>query len=260
MAVQAVQKYFIYDRSFEGLLSAVFDSFARKEIPDKLVSESATIPLFTDTHIVVADAEKAERVLVGLSKKISRSAVYMLHASFLSESEEVENTIFRYISKAFKMDKSIEMNFADPDVLELSKIYKKVNREAEKIRQFVRFQKTSDKVFFACVEPIYNVMPLNLDFFTDRFADQQWLIYDIRRNRGWFYNLTTVEEVKIDNPSFDSSSGKLNRDIMDDDEVDFQDLWKQYFKSISIKERHNLKLQRQHMPRRFWKFLTEKQI
>ncbi len=251
--------YFIYDRTFDGLLTAVFDSFARKVIPDKLVSDSETIPLFTDTHTVVSDLDKAERVLAGLSKKISRSAIYMLHASFLSESEEVENSIFRYICKAFRMEKSIEMNFADSDVLELSKIYKKVSRESEKMRQFVRFQKTTDGIFFACVEPLYNVMPLTLDFFEDRFADQQWLIYDIRRDRGWFYNLETVEEVKIDNPGFDISSGKLNRDILDEDETDFQDLWKQYFKSISIKERKNLKLQRQHMPKRFWKFLTEKQ-
>ncbi len=251
--------YYIYDRSFEGLLSAVFDSFSRKETPDRLVSELVTVPLFTDIHSIVTNAEKAERVLAGLSKKISRPAVYMLHASFLSESEDVENMIFRYICKAFRMEKSIELNFADPDVLELSKIYKKVSRESEKMRQFVRFQKTSDGIFFACVEPIYNVMPLTLDFFEDRFADQQWLIYDIRRDQGWFYNLETIEEVKIENPGFDLSSGKLNRDIMDEDEMDFQDLWKQYFKSISIKERKNLKLQRQHMPRRFWKFLTEKQ-
>ena len=237
----------------------MFDSFSRKEIPDKLVSDSITVPLFTDTYLVVTDAEKAERVLSGLSKKISRSAVYMLHASFLSESEEVENAIFSYIGKAFKMDKSIEMNFADPDVLKLSKIYKKVNREVERIRQFVRFQKTSDGVFFACVEPLYNVMPLNLDFFADRFADQQWLIYDIRRNTGWFYNMKTIEEVRIENPGFDISSGRLNRDAVDENEIDFQDLWRQYFKSISIKERQNLKLQRQHMPKRFWKFLTEKQ-
>ncbi len=250
--------YYIYDRSFEGLLSAVFDSFFRKEIPDRLLPGSAIIPLFTDTCLVVTDAEKAERVLAGLSKKISRSAVYMLHASFLSELEEVENMIFRYICKAFRMDKSIELNFADPDVLGLSKVYRKVMRESEKMRQFVRFQKTSDDIFFACVEPLYNVMPLTLDFFEDRFADQQWLIYDVRRNKGWFYNMETIEEVKIDNPGFDISSGKLNRDIIDEDEIDFQDLWKQYFKSISIKERKNLKLQKQHMPKRFWKFLTEK--
>ncbi|MDR3061384.1 MAG: TIGR03915 family putative DNA repair protein [Dysgonamonadaceae bacterium] len=250
--------YFIYDRTFEGLLCAVFDTFSRKEIPDRLVSEATNIPLFTDTYVVVTEPGKAERVLKGLSGKISRSAIYMLHASFLSESEEVENTIFRYIYKAFRADKSIELNFADPDILELSKVYRKVTREAERMRQFVRFQKTADGVFFACVEPRYNVMPLTLDFFEDRFADQQWLIYDVKRHKGWFYNLQTTEEVRIDNPGFDASSGKLNRDIMDDNEIDFQDLWKQYFKSISIKERENLKLQRQHMPERFWKFLTEK--
>ncbi len=251
--------YYIYDRTIEGLLTAVFDAFYRKEMPEKIVSPRAEIPLFTDTLMVTTDLDKAERVLAGLSKKISRPAVYMLHACFLSESEDVENGIFRYICKAFRFERSIEMNFADPDVLELSKVFKKVQREAERMRQFVRFQKTADGIFFACVEPQYNVMPLTFDFFEDRFADQQWLIYDIRRNRGWFYDLHKTEEVEIENPVFDRSTGKLDLDKMDGDETDFQQLWKQYFKSISIVERKNLKLQRQHMPQRFWKFLTEKQ-
>jgi len=37
----------------------------------------------------------------------------------------------------------------------------------------------------------------------------------------------------------------------------YQKLWKSYFTHINIQERKNLKLQRQHMPRRFWKYLPE---
>ena len=54
-------------------------------------------------------------------------------------------------------------------------------------------------------------------------------------------------------------TGKLDESMMADDEKLFQDLWKGYFKALTIKERINLKLQKQHMPRRFWKYLTEKQ-
>lgn len=54
-------------------------------------------------------------------------------------------------------------------------------------------------------------------------------------------------------------TGKLNEDLMAQDEKLFQDLWKNYFGALTIRERINPKLQRQHMPRRFWKFLTEKQ-
>jgi probable DNA metabolism protein len=46
---------------------------------------------------------------------------------------------------------------------------------------------------------------------------------------------------------------------MAEDEQLFQKLWKAYFKSLTIKERINPKLQRQHLPKRYWKYLTEKQ-
>jgi len=49
-----------------------------------------------------------------------------------------------------------------------------------------------------------------------------------------------------------------SEDIMDKDEKLFQSMWKEYFKSIAIKERLNLRLHRQHMPARFWKYMPEK--
>ena len=53
--------------------------------------------------------------------------------------------------------------------------------------------------------------------------------------------------------------GKINETLMDKDEQMFQKMWKAYFKSMTIKERINLKLHRQHLPERYWKYLTEKQ-
>ncbi|RZL34744.1 MAG: DUF4130 domain-containing protein, partial [Pedobacter sp.] len=37
-------------------------------------------------------------------------------------------------------------------------------------------------------------------------------------------------------------------------------LWKDYFKSTNIESRKNTKLHVQHVPKRYWKYLTEKQI
>lgn len=251
--------YFRYDNTFEGLLTAVFDAFHRKQFPQKMTGSPADIPLFTEIHEVITDGEKAERVLKGLQSKLSRSALQMLSVCFLSGSDEVSTHIFHYICKNFRAAKSIELNFADPDVLQLSKVYKKVQRESEKMRQFVRFQKTADGIFFACIEPLYDVLPLVAEFFEDRFADQQWLIYDARREYGLYYNLEKTEVVHFDNLLVSPDTGQLSPEQMDDHEKDFQNLWRQYFKSAAIKERINLKLQRQHMPRRFWKYLTEKQ-
>ena len=150
--------YFIYDNTFEGLLTCVFEAFFRKEFPQSIVGENVQLPLFSESFRVVTDDAKSERVLNALRKKISKSALQMLFVTYLSELEGIEIVLFRYMQKARTSETSIEMNFADADVLELSKVYKKVTREEENIRQFVRFQKTADGMFFAVMDPLHNVL------------------------------------------------------------------------------------------------------
>lgn len=252
--------YYIFDNSFEGLFTAVFDAFNRKENPERIVIQGTDIPLFTETFFVVTDEEKSQRVLNKLKQKISKSALNMLFVSFLAESESTYKQIFNYISKALVSEKSIEMNFGDEDVMELSKIYKKIQNEHEKIKQFVRFQKTADDMYFAAIEPRYDLLPLCADFFKDRYADQKWILYDIKRNYGIFYDLEKTEIVHFNSLPISLTSGKLHEEALDEDEIAFRNLWKDYLKSVTIKERKNLKLQKQHMPIRFWKYMTEKQI
>ena len=118
---------YIYDKTFDGLLTAVFDAYFRKTFPDALLSEGDALPLFYDElHTVVTDAEKAGRVWRGLQKKVSTSALGCLTQSWLSELPEVGILIFRYIRKAIDAPRSIETNFAEPDVLRLAQILQEV--------------------------------------------------------------------------------------------------------------------------------------
>ena len=93
--------------------------------------------------------------------------------------------IFRYIRKAIDAPRSIETNFGDPDVLQLAQIWKMVDGERVHLMLFVRFQKAADGTYFAAVEPEKNVLHLITGHFKDRFADQCWLIYDIKRAYGY---------------------------------------------------------------------------
>jgi probable DNA metabolism protein len=183
----------------------------------------------------------------------------MLWAVWLSEEDESDNLLFRYICKTFNSKMSIELNFNDSDVLLVSQIAKKVNREAEFIRQFVRFQKAADGMYFAPIAPKYNALPFAMEHFIDRFADQQWIVYDMKRKYGFYYDLKTTVEITLDGAGSHLLTGKLDDSMMAKDEELFQDLWRGYFKSITIRERINPKLHRQHMPVRFWKYLPEKE-
>ena len=250
---------FFYDNTFEGLLTAIFDAYIRKVFPDKLLKEGEVPPLFMkDSYTVVTQEDRATRVWKALDKKMSKLARNMLTYAWLSEEEGSGDLLFRYIRKTLDSKIPIETNFGDSDVLEVHQMAKRVSHERHYLVMFVRFQKAADDIFFAPVSPRHNALPLAINHFRDRFSDQKWVIYDVKRHYGFYYDLHTVVEMTLDNDEH-LLSGKLDEKLMAEDEKIFQDLWKGYFKAMTIKERINLKLQRQHMPKRFWKYLTEKQ-
>lgn len=51
---------FIFDNTFEGLLTSVFEAYSRRTFPDALLVEGEPLPLFHDeAFTVVSDEEKA---------------------------------------------------------------------------------------------------------------------------------------------------------------------------------------------------------
>jgi probable DNA metabolism protein len=253
---------FVFDNTFEGLLTSVFEAYSRRVFPDALFPEGEPLPLFHDeVFTVITEEEKAKRVWCGLQKKLSSGALSCLAQCWLAEEAETPMLLFRYIRKAIDAPRSIETNFADPDVLEFSRMWKRVDWERLRMLQFIRFQKAADGTFFAAVEPEKNALPLAIDHFKDRFADQPWLIYDIKRAYGFYYDLKEVRQVTFEEGSREGHlvTGMLDESLMDKDEKLFQQLWKTYFKAICIKERLNPRKHKQDMPVRYWKHMTEKQ-
>jgi probable DNA metabolism protein len=249
---------FSYDRTFDGLLCAVFEAYAGKRFPEQLIGYGEPEPMFAETvHRVETCCERSARVWNGLQKKIPPKASNMLLHVWLSELPESDELLFRFIRKAFDSPYSPETDFTDPDALAVHKIALQVSREAEHVRQFVRFQKAGDDTYFAPIAPKYNCLTLSISYFRDRFADQKWMIYDTRRGYGFYYDLHRVVEINL--PNDPMTGGKLDEKLMAEDEKQFQLLWRSYFKALTIPERVNPKLQRQHLPRRFWKYLPEMQ-
>ena len=263
---------FTFDGTMDGLLTAVFDAFLLKEQPEELLKDGDPLPLFCE-HIykVFTDEEKARRVWAGMEKQLSREALRLVSVSWLSELRELNTPLFRFICKVFKQPRAsegrgqgcgIERNYADPDVLAVTNIARRVLHEQLRMKQFVRFQKAKDGTYLGVVSPDHNVLPIVIDHFQDRFNDQPWLIYDAKRHYGYYYcpgdgviRVTFEDESAV---PFDLSSGKLDTTILSADDQMLQDLWRTYFKAICIRERMNPRKQLQDMPRRYWKYMTEK--
>ena len=253
---------YVFDGTMDGLLTAVFDAFNLHQQPEMLLTKGDVLPLFCDyTYQVVADEEKARRVWVGLEKKLQREAMKLISVSWLSELKELNQPLFQYICKVFRQG-DIAKNFSDPDVLTVTNIARRVLHEQLRMKQFIRFQKAKDGTYLAVVSPDHNVLPLITDHFQDRFNDQPWLIYDAKRHYGYYYDgRADAIRITFENESavpFDLANGKLSEDVISSDDQLLQDLWRTYFNAICIKERMNPRKQLSDMPRRYWKYMTEK--
>lgn len=250
-----------FDGSFDGLLTAVFDSFMRKEHPDMLLApDGHSLPLFYDVlHEVVTDVDKGARVWRKLRKSVSKGAVTALTAAFLTDNPEFPLLALRFISRAVTTQPSIENDFSDPAVLALVKEARRVRGEAHRLLQFVRFQKAVDGTYFSMVEPIFDVLPFAINHFTDRFSDQPFIIYDRLRDYGFHYDGAEVKRMTLQSDSYHKVTGRLADELMDPDERLYQELWRAYVKHIAIASRTNPRKQRADMPVRYWKYLTEMQ-
>ena len=257
-------KISVFDGTMDGLLTAVFDAFLLKEVPDQLLTGGDMLPLFCERiYKVPTDNEKANRVWNGLEKQLSRDALRMISISQLSELPELWQPLFMLVCKVFRLGPDVLRNFADPDVLTVTQIARRVMHEAHRMKQFVRFQKAKDGTYLSVISPDHDVMPLIINHFHDRFNGQTWLIYDAHRHYGYHYDgqsrpIRVVFENEEAVP-FSLTNGKLSDDILSSDDNLLQDLWRTYFKAICIRERLNPRKQLNDMPRRYWKYLTEKQ-
>ena len=247
----------IYDGSFNGFLTAVFVAFDEKiNVADIQKNNQCQNGLFSDTETVFTNVEKAKRVWNGIRNK-SHNAVSNVYFAFLSETEGVELMLYTYIQKLMSSKNGKQLDYSDNIVSYVNQLARKVGKEKHRMEAFVRFQLTKDDVYFANIEPDHDILPLISKHFRNRYTDQQWLIYDVKRKYGIYYNLNHVELVSLNLQEIHFNKVRKS-EVFEAEEYECQTLWNDYFKSTHIKSRINPKLHRQHMPKRYWKYLSEK--
>ncbi|MDY8136593.1 TIGR03915 family putative DNA repair protein [Aquimarina sp. 2201CG5-10] len=247
------QTILLYDGSFDGFLCAVFTVYEEKiRLPIIYKETENNNQLFSVTEKIIPDSLKAQRVWKRFSDKTTRSQQKDFFKAFLSEIKGVENTLLSYMQNIFDHPSKKDIDYSNKDILKISQVAKMVGREKHRMEAFVRFHLIKENIYVATVSPDFNVLPLILHHFKDRYADQKWVIYDTKRNYGIYYDLNTVEIITLEKLK------TVNSLLYSPQESDYQTLWNTYYSSVNIKSRKNTKLHLQHLPKRYWKYLVEK--
>jgi len=251
---------YTYDGSFEGLLTVLFRVYDRRSAPNSIQPEDAAQGgLFAQAVAIDTDETLATRTWDGLLRFMPELARARLYHVFLCEDPERELLIFRYADMALRAGRDISENYADATVRRCQRLAQQLFREKHRMEAFVRFEKSQDELFHATIEPDFDVLPLIASHFTKRYADQRWLIFDRKRRYGLYYDLTRTDIVAFETDGAAPRRGEVSATVLDEREPLFKILWQAYFDHVNIPERKNLKLHYRHIPRRYWKYLSEKQ-
>lgn len=250
---------FIYDGTFAGLLTTIFEVYEKKYADVSIVKSAKVEALvFSENTEIITDDEKSQRVWRGLKKKLSEGTLKNMYWCFLSEIKGIETTILNFTRYVFSTSENIEDNYGNANVLDIAQTARKVGREKHRFEAFVRFELIGTDLFYAPIDPDFNVLPLIIPHFKRRYPAMDWIIYDTKRKYGIHYDQASekINEVVIDFTQNETLvPGTI---IFDPDEQKYKDLWKNYFKSVNIPARKNMKLHLKHIPKRYWKYLVEK--
>lgn len=251
--------YFVYDASFEGLLTAVFEVYEHKVEKARIITGTQFQPdIFSEKIVIYTDAVKANRVWKGLQKRLSKASLVNIYSCYLSELPEMEDILLAFFREVFGSAQNVEENFSSHAVLRVAQIGRQLFKEKHRFEAFVRFHKLQDGTFYAPIEPDFNVLPLITAHFVRRYADQEWIIYDVKRQYGIHFDKKQVQEVYFDFAEV-NKYGEAPAEAQDSAEELYQLLWKVYFKNVNIPARRNMKLHKKNVPVRYWKYLVEKQ-
>lgn len=238
-------KIIVYDGTFEGFLTVIFTSY-KENFKVKIESEKDQIS-FLDQKYIKTNFEKAKRVEDSIKKNISKEFYYDIKIAFKSDYKNKDTIIARLIKLSFLKGEKI-IKSTNKYAIAFNKMVKNYSREAHAFKGLLRFKEIQEGFLFAKYESHNDILEDLSRHFLQRMPKEKFVIYDKNRNKAFVSIYGNFEVVEI-----------LNLDIKESKKEEFfQNLWIGFYDAIAIKERKNKKLMIENMPKKYWKYLPEK--
>ncbi len=149
---------------------------------------------------------------------------------------------------------SFDQYHAHPWILPVHELARLTGRYVEKYMGGLRFSQVGE-VLYAPYEPDADITAILMEHFVDRLHEERFIIHDCKRNLAGIYAegrwiLRTLEGEFLSK--------------RDEEERQWETMWRNYFKSITIEFRRNEKLQTNNLSKKFrkymWEFQEEKMV
>ncbi len=238
----------IYNGTFINLLSTIKYLLKNNIKPEKIVEEGKyTLNLFE--YLYKPDVTD-DPTLIKSINNISFQILKIIHYVFLSNNLDKELILYYFILNTLIYKEKVIYHRNLSCVNKALNISHHVSSEAHKLKGFTRFKMINHKFLYAEISPNNNVLEILSKHFAKRLTNELWIIKDTKRNILSIYDkknykIYSANEIKI----FELEN--INNDTY------YENLWKTFFQTISIKERKNTKRQIGFMPKKYWQNMIE---
>jgi probable DNA metabolism protein len=238
---------YLYDGSFDGLLCCVYESYDKNEIPMDILPGDAQLPLLLPVRTIETDGGRAQRVAKSIPKNMGSQARDFVRNAFLTCHPQKELLILQFLRLGFSRGPSVMNMLTDTAVHAITAAVQQLGREVEHYLGFIRFSEANGALT-SQIEPKNIVLPLVSRHFCERFPDERFLIHDKTHGMVLLHEKGSVIICSVD--AFEQPEPGAK-------ELRFRELWRLFYDTIEIKERHNPRCRMTHMPKRFWGCMTE---
>lgn len=238
-------KYILYDGSLAGLFTVVFDFYG--EIFDIKIEIEVNQLDFLEKIFIKTDMAKARRVGEAIEKNISKDFLRGIRANFKSKDIQKDDLIARMIRLSFHYGKDF-LASSNKYSTRFRENVKNYGSELHAYKGLTRFREIQEGFLFAEIEAENNVLEDLTAHFLRRMPGEKFVIFDKNRRKAAISIEGDIRVVDVVDLNIEES----------DEEVFFRKLWIKFYDTISIKERENKKLMVSNMPKKYWKYLPEK--
>lgn len=251
-----MRQIYICTDTVTGLCSALHDAWLENRDADAGIEIRGKTQrqLFCQYKTVVETEHKSQKLQRMLKRYLGYNAYWEILHALLSAEATKGTEVFHVMQTARNIPDSHKImdHLGAREVAKVFAFSRNVSNEAHMYEEFIRFRELRNGLLFSEIAPKSQILTCIAEHFSDRFPLENWVIYDKthkvflvhKMRKKWM--LVWGEELKMD----------FSADVSSDEEI-YSGLWKEFFSSVSIRERENPVCQKNHLPVRFRKNMTE---
>lgn len=230
------------ENSLEGIFSAISDALEHRQKMENAQLEGISIVIgdegekSAEEQMVTTDAQKVEALVRSIQSKLGFSVYDSVLRVLCHYDEGRASIVFRYLTRSFARGSGVT-NQMDSTMLRIVEMSRRVESELKKLYSFLNFRKHGE-ILLAEIEPKCNLIPLIMDHFADRFSNEDFIIFDVRRKSMVMHEAfqPCVVFAGIQLPAVDEGDDY------------YQNLWEQCSTSTEMKARNSKQAKSNSLP------------